>query len=171
MQAVAELLRVVPVLLQAEVEHGVVGISGHLFDDVEELGEALLELLALERGVGLEEHQATAAGVAGLLVDVELKVLIVHQEATTPLEDGEVRVVLLCQHVQVVTLCQLSLHFDRLTVNVGTTCRVDVTKRSLISHSSVEGQSEPTSSVRSARAYASGSEHAVRSTAGSGGRR
>lgn len=171
MQAVAELLRVVPVLLEGEVEHGVVGVSGHLFDDVEELGEALLELLTLKRGVGLEKHQATAAGVAWLLVDVELKVLIVHQEATTFLEDGEVSVVLLCQHVQVVTLCQLSLHFDRLTVDVGTTCCVDVTKKCSVSYNDIKDKMKPTSSVHSAHAYASGFEHAVRLTADSDGQR
>lgn len=61
-----------------------------------------------------------------LLIDVELKVLIVHQEATTLFEDGEVGVVLLSQHVQVVALSQLGLDFNRLAVDVGTACGVNV---------------------------------------------
>lgn len=63
-----------------------------------------------------------------LLVDVKLKVLRVNQEATTLLEDGEVRVVLLRQHVKVVTLCELRFDFNRLSVDMRTTSCVDVTE-------------------------------------------
>lgn len=73
----------------------------------------------------------TLPWVTRLLIDVKLKVLIVHQEATTLLEDGKVSVVLLSQHVQVVTLCQLGFDFNRLTVDVRTACRVDVARRFL----------------------------------------
>jgi hypothetical protein len=66
--------------------------------------------------------------MAWLLIDVELKVLSVHQEAATLFEDGEVSVVLLSQHVKVVTLCQLCLDFNRLPMNVRTACGVDVTE-------------------------------------------
>lgn len=47
-----------------------------------------------------------------LLIDVKLKVLIVHQETTTLFEDGEMSVVFLSQHVKVITLSELSLDFN-----------------------------------------------------------
>jgi hypothetical protein len=47
-----------------------------------------------------------------LLIHVKLKVLIVHQETTTLLEDGEMSVVFLSQHIKVITLGQLSFHFN-----------------------------------------------------------
>lgn len=64
-----------------------------------------------------------------LLIHVELKILVVHQEAATLLEDGEMSVVLLSQHVQIVTLGQLSFDFNRLAILVGPARRVDVAKR------------------------------------------
>jgi hypothetical protein len=60
------------------------------------------------------------------LVDVKLEILIVYQETTTLLENREVSVVFLRQHVQIVTLGQLSFHFNRLTMNVRTTSGVNV---------------------------------------------
>lgn len=43
--------------------------------------------------------------MAGLLVDVKLKVLMVHQEATSSLEYGVMSIVGVSAHVQVSTLC------------------------------------------------------------------
>jgi hypothetical protein len=40
-----------------------------------------------------------------LLIDVKLEVLIVDEEAATLLENGEMSIVLLSEHVQVITLC------------------------------------------------------------------
>lgn len=69
--------------------------------------------------------------MAWLLVDVKLKVLIVHQETTTLFKDREVRVILLRQGVKVVTLRQLSFDLDRLAMNVWTSCRMNVTAKIL----------------------------------------
>jgi hypothetical protein len=66
--------------------------------------------------------------MAWLLVDVKLEILIVYQETTTLLEDGVVSVVSLRQHVQVITLSQLSFHFNGLPVNMWTSSGVNVTK-------------------------------------------
>lgn len=41
-QAVAELFRIAPVFFERKVEHGVVGISGHLLYDVDELRQAFV---------------------------------------------------------------------------------------------------------------------------------
>lgn len=66
--------------------------------------------------------------MARLLIGVELKVLIVHQKATTLFEDGKMSVVLLSQHVQIVALIQLSFDFNRLAVFVWPARRMDITK-------------------------------------------
>jgi hypothetical protein len=50
--------------------------------------------------------------MAWFLVDIQLKVLIVNKEATTLLENGEMSVVLLSQHIQVITLCKLRFYFN-----------------------------------------------------------
>ena len=64
-------------------------------------------------------------------IDIELKVLIVHQKATTLLKDGKMSVVLLGQHVQVVALRQLSLDLNRLSMDMWTTYCLDETKNNL----------------------------------------
>lgn len=53
-----------------------------------------------------------------LPIDVQLEVLIVHQKASSLFVDGEMSVIALCQQVHVVTMCQLCLHLNRLTVEV-----------------------------------------------------
>ena len=65
-------------------------------------------------------------GVAGFPVDVELEVLVVDEEATSLLVDGEVGVVLLRKHVHVVTVCELSPHLHHLVTDLGLADRVDV---------------------------------------------
>lgn len=64
--------------------------------------------------------------MARLPVDIELKVLIVHQETASLLEYRKVRIVALRQQIHVVAMRQLRAHLDRLAANVRPTNRVDV---------------------------------------------
>lgn len=50
--------------------------------------------------------------VAWLLVDIQLKILIVDQEAATLFENGKMCVVALTQHVQIITVIQLGFDFN-----------------------------------------------------------
>ena len=105
-------------------------------------------------------------------IDIELKVLIVHQKATTLLKDGKMSVVLLGQHVQVVALCQLSLDLNRLSMDMWTTYCLDETKNNLKKINSLKGfqltVSSLTSNVHSVHVYANEFELVVRSSAGNG---
>jgi len=69
--------------------------------------------------------------MTGWLVDIQLKVLIVEQDATTCFEDGHMVLILLREHVAVVTLRQGSFHFDHLTLELRTSHGVRVTPVSL----------------------------------------
>lgn len=66
--------------------------------------------------------------MAGRLVDVKLKILVVDQEAAALLEYREVRTVPLRQQVDVVAVRQLRLHLDHLTELGGTAHRMNVTE-------------------------------------------
>lgn len=48
-------------------------------------------------------------------IDIQLEVLIVHQETTTLLVDGEMWLILLRKMVDVVTMRDLRFYFDNLT--------------------------------------------------------
>lgn len=61
-----------------------------------------------------------------LLVDVQLEVLVVDQEAASLLEDRKVGVVPLRQQVHVVAMRQLGAHLDRLVVDEWPANRVNV---------------------------------------------
>ena len=117
-EAVAEPLVVDPLLPQAEVEHGEGGVARHLLVHIEELGQPLVELLVGEGGVGLQEHQPPTPGVAGLLVDVQLEVLVVVHEAPPGLVDGEVARVLLVEEVGVLPVVDGRLHLDDLAAHL-----------------------------------------------------
>lgn len=65
-------------------------------------------------------------------VNIHLEILVIHKEATTLLVDGKMCIVTLRQHVQVVSVCKLGLDFDRLTVEMWTTNRVDVAKVAIL---------------------------------------
>lgn len=65
--------------------------------------------------------------MAWLLVNVQLEILVVDEEAASLLVDGKVGIVALRQQVHVVAMRQLCLHLDAgLPVDVGTPLRVDV---------------------------------------------
>ncbi|KAI8038487.1 hypothetical protein M5D96_008385 [Drosophila gunungcola] len=71
--------------------------------------------------------------MAWLLVNVQLEILIVDQEAAALLVDGEVGIVALRQQVHVVAMRQLGLHLDAgLPMNVGSPLRVDVAPVALL---------------------------------------
>lgn len=57
--------------------------------------------------------------MSGILIDIQLVVLIVDDEASPLLADCEVRFVLLLQPVDVVLVCELSLDLHRLSAPVG----------------------------------------------------
>lgn len=54
------------------------------------------------------------------LVNVQLKILVVYKEATSLFENCKMCIVTLTQHVQIITMRQLRLHFNRLSVQVRT---------------------------------------------------
>lgn len=64
--------------------------------------------------------------MSGLAVNVKLEVLVVDEEAPTPLEDGKVRVVPLGQHVEVVPVSELGLDLHHLATHLGPSEGVDV---------------------------------------------
>lgn len=64
--------------------------------------------------------------MAWFFVDVKLEILIVVEEAATSLEDGEMRVITLRKHVDVVSVCELRLHLHHLSVYAWLAYRVDV---------------------------------------------
>lgn len=62
-----------------------------------------------------------------LLVNIQLEILIVDEEATTLLVDGEMGIVTLGQQVHVVAMRQLGLHLDAgLSMDIGASLSVDV---------------------------------------------
>lgn len=63
-----------------------------------------------------------------LLVNVQLEVLVVDEEAAALLVDREVGAVLLRQHIDVVAVRDLGLDLDDAVVAVVATDRVDVTE-------------------------------------------
>ena len=113
-QTVTEPLVVDPLFSEAEVEHGECRVSRHLLVHIQELWQPVVELLVGEGGVGLQQHQALAPGMAGLLVDVQLEVLVVIHEASSGLVDGEVAGVLLVQEVGVLPVVDGRLDLDDL---------------------------------------------------------
>ena len=76
-----------------EVVHGEGGVSGHVLLDLQERRQLGGDLLVAEGGAGLQQHEALAAGVTGRVVDVELVVLVLVQEGSPRLEDGQVVVI------------------------------------------------------------------------------
>ena len=62
-----------------------------------------------------------ASPVGGLLVDVQLKVLVLVHEAPPRLEDGKVVGVLLREQVGVVAVRELRLDLDRLEADLNKT--------------------------------------------------
>lgn len=64
--------------------------------------------------------------MARFSVDVELKILVVVEEAAPPLEDGEVWVVALREHVDVVAVRELRLHLHHLSAHAWPPYRVYV---------------------------------------------
>lgn len=54
---IAVLFAVLPVLLQRQVEHGVLRFPSHLFDYVQKFWQAFLDPLVVQRRVGLQQHQ------------------------------------------------------------------------------------------------------------------
>ena len=58
--------------------------------------------------------------MTGFSVDVKLKVLIVDEETTPAFEDGKVRVIALCQHVQIIPVSELSFDFNNLPAHLWT---------------------------------------------------
>jgi len=69
--------------------------------------------------------------MAGILVDVQLKVLVIEQNATAGLEDRDMVVILLWEHVVIVTLRQGSLDFNHLTLELRPTHGIRVTPMTL----------------------------------------
>merc|ERR1711962_1356120 len=98
-EAVTKLLVVDPLLAEAEVEHGEGGVPRYLSVNVEKAGQSVDELRLVHGRVRLQQHQARAPGVARLLVDVQLEVLVVVEEAAPDLVGGEVEGVLLVQQM------------------------------------------------------------------------
>ena len=76
-----------------EVVHGEGGVPGHVLLHLEEGRELGCDLLVPESGAGLQEHQALAPRVTGRVVDVELVVLVLVQEGSPRLEDGQMVVI------------------------------------------------------------------------------
>ena len=62
--------RLLPLGPDGEVVHGEGGVPSHVLLDLEERREVGSDLLVLEGGAGLQEHEALAPGVAGRVVDV-----------------------------------------------------------------------------------------------------
>ena len=69
-------------------------------------------------GQGIPGLTHLASPVAGLLVDVELKVLVLVHEAPPRLQDGKVAGVLLRDEVVVVAVRQLRLDLDGLEADL-----------------------------------------------------
>lgn len=65
-------------------------------------------------------------------VNIHLEVLVIHKEATTLLVDGEVRIVTLRQHVQVVSVCKLCFDLDRLPMQMWTANCMDITEVTIL---------------------------------------
>ena len=76
-----------------EVVHGEGGVPGHVLLHLQERRQLGGDLLVAEGGAGLQQHEALAAGVTGRVVDVELVVLVLVQEGSPRLEDGQVVVI------------------------------------------------------------------------------
>ena len=85
--------RLLPLGSDGEVVHGEGGVSGHVLLHLEEGRELGCDLLVPESGAGLQEHQALAPRVTGRVVDVELVVLVLVQEGSPRLEDGQMVVI------------------------------------------------------------------------------
>ena len=68
--------------------------------------------------VGLQQHETSAPRVAGLLVNIQLEVLVVVQETSSGLVDGEMLVVLLVQEVRVVSVSQGSFDLNDLSAHL-----------------------------------------------------
>lgn len=64
--------------------------------------------------------------MARLSVDIQLEILVVVKETAAAFEDGEMRVITLRQHVDVVSVGQLRLHLDDLPSHLGLADGVDV---------------------------------------------
>ncbi len=84
--------------LQGETVRTVVAVVGHLADDAEKGRQFAGDLLRRQGSVRLEDEQTRTATGAGLLVDVQLKVDLLPEEASTHLDDGVVTVAALGQH-------------------------------------------------------------------------
>lgn len=72
-------------------------------------------------------------------VNIHLEILVIHKETTALLINCEVRVVPLCEHVGVVSMCKLCLHFDRLTVKMWPTYRMNVAEVAILTTFSKPG--------------------------------
>lgn len=104
--------------LQGETVRTVVAVVGHLADDAEKGRQFAGDLLRRQGSVRLEDEQTRTATGAGLLVDVQLKVDLLPEEASTHLDDGVVTVAALGQHCHVVPAANLPAQFHFLGAGV-----------------------------------------------------
>lgn len=65
-------------------------------------------------------------GMTWLPIYVQLEILVVVEETSAAFEDGEVRVVALGEHVDVISVCQLCLHLNHLATHFGLAYCMDV---------------------------------------------
>ena len=76
-----------------EVVHGEGRVPGHVLLHLQERRQLGGNLLVAEGGAGLQEHETLTASVTGRVVDIELVVLVLVQEGSPRLEDGQVVVI------------------------------------------------------------------------------
>ena len=85
--------RLLPLGSDGEVVHGEGRVPGHVLLHLQERRQLGGDLLVAEGGAGLQQHEALAASVTGRVVDVQLVVLVLVQEGSPRLEDGQMVVI------------------------------------------------------------------------------
>lgn len=84
---------------EGQVVHGEGGVASDLFGNLEEWRQNVDDILRVEGSEGLQEDQVPTPGVAGILVGVELKLLVVEHEAAPGFEDWVMSRVRMVQQV------------------------------------------------------------------------
>lgn len=104
-----------PILAQRQIKHGIIRIARHLLLNHQKRRQTLQQHLIIQCRVRLQQYQTLATRMCRLTINIQLKILIIHEETTSFLVDGEVWTVFLGEHVDVVTMGDLGFYFYYLT--------------------------------------------------------